>query len=194
MGEESYPGRSFSCQTTTPISHRQARLPPELIDAIIEQLHDDRAALATCALVCRSWVPASRHHLFSDVTIWPATLSNTFTLLSSPSCTIPSAVEHLTLSQHNIFRSDVWEVVRKLSRITGLCISHVVMDVSPPPTLAPLLCNLEALNLKDVYFHGSGPFHSLSHHCPHLRHLSFSGVRFHLEKHVLGPVWMTGFN
>ena len=36
------------------------KLPAELSDAIIDHLHNDKAA---CALVCKGWVPASRHHL-----------------------------------------------------------------------------------------------------------------------------------
>jgi hypothetical protein len=190
MEEESYPTQSTSRQNqgleafTALASYRQVRLPPEIMDAIIGQLHDDRAALATCALVCRSWVPASRHHLFSKVTIRPGDLSGASDLLSSTSCTITSAVEYLTLNQFNLFRSDVWEVVGKLSRITRLRLYDGGMDVSHPPALAPLLCNLEALDLEDVYFRESSPFHSLLRHCPHLRHLSFSGLRFRTAKHL----------
>ncbi|KAF9477583.1 hypothetical protein BDN70DRAFT_880974 [Pholiota conissans] len=40
------------------------RLYRELCDYIIDFLHDDEASLRACALVCRSWVPASRTHLF----------------------------------------------------------------------------------------------------------------------------------
>ncbi|KAH9933315.1 uncharacterized protein B0H18DRAFT_1101996 [Fomitopsis serialis] len=45
------------------------RLPPELFDAIIDHLHDDRHTLATCALVCRGWLPASRMHNFHELSI-----------------------------------------------------------------------------------------------------------------------------
>jgi len=45
------------------------RLPPELFDAIIDHLHDDRHTLGTCALVCRGWLPASRMHNFRELNI-----------------------------------------------------------------------------------------------------------------------------
>lgn len=45
-------------------------LPPELCDRIVDFLHDDRAALRACGLVCRQWAPAARHHLFSAVTVY----------------------------------------------------------------------------------------------------------------------------
>ena len=40
--------------------------PPELVDYVIEHLWDDKAALRTCALVCRMWAPGSRYHLFRE--------------------------------------------------------------------------------------------------------------------------------
>ncbi|KAJ7156261.1 hypothetical protein C8R46DRAFT_1115533 [Mycena filopes] len=43
--------------------------PPELVDRFIDNLHDDRHTLATCALVSKTWTPASRYHLFSRVTV-----------------------------------------------------------------------------------------------------------------------------
>lgn len=46
-------------------------LPPELTDHIIDYLHDDSCALATCALTCRQWLPAARYHSFGAVTLVP---------------------------------------------------------------------------------------------------------------------------
>ena len=42
----------------------QDRLYVELYDYIIDFLHDDHSALRACSLVCQSWLPASRSHLF----------------------------------------------------------------------------------------------------------------------------------
>ncbi|KAF9027632.1 hypothetical protein BDZ89DRAFT_886962, partial [Hymenopellis radicata] len=42
-------------------------LPQELVDSIVDHLHDDAAALQHCARVCRGWLPASRVHLFSRI-------------------------------------------------------------------------------------------------------------------------------
>jgi hypothetical protein len=46
-----------------------AKLPQELIDAIIDHLHDDKEALASCSLVCRTWTPRTRHYLFTNFTL-----------------------------------------------------------------------------------------------------------------------------
>lgn len=44
-------------------------LPQELIDQIIDHLHDDPPALSSCALVCNAWLPPSRHHFFAKITL-----------------------------------------------------------------------------------------------------------------------------
>ena len=43
-------------------------LSPELTDHIIDFLHDDDEALQACALTHRTWLPASRFHLFNTIT------------------------------------------------------------------------------------------------------------------------------
>jgi len=45
-------------------------LPPELIALIVDNLHDDRAALRACALVSRVFLPLSQAHLFECVQLW----------------------------------------------------------------------------------------------------------------------------
>ncbi|KAJ7760836.1 hypothetical protein DFH07DRAFT_425681 [Mycena maculata] len=42
---------------------------PELTDQVIDHLHADPASLRNCALVSRSWVPASQYHIFFSVNI-----------------------------------------------------------------------------------------------------------------------------
>lgn len=43
------------------------RLPPEVNDLALDYLHDDKDALAQCALVCRDWLNAARHHLWHTI-------------------------------------------------------------------------------------------------------------------------------
>ena len=42
-------------------------LPPELLDHIIDLLHDSQTALRNCCLVSKSWIPRTRAHLFAEV-------------------------------------------------------------------------------------------------------------------------------
>ena len=42
-------------------------LPPEILDLIVDHLHDETATLRACCLVSGSWIPRSRIHLFDHV-------------------------------------------------------------------------------------------------------------------------------
>ncbi|KAI0695178.1 hypothetical protein BC835DRAFT_1273755, partial [Cytidiella melzeri] len=44
-------------------------LPREVIDMIIDFLHDDRRTLKSCAAVCKQWVSVAHPHLFRDYRI-----------------------------------------------------------------------------------------------------------------------------
>ena len=53
-----------------PALSARGRLPPELIDMVIDHLYDDKVSLASCALVAKSWLNTSRLHLFHDLIIF----------------------------------------------------------------------------------------------------------------------------
>src|ERR1700753_2421214 len=42
-------------------------LPAELLDDIVDLIHDARNALKSCCLVSKSWIPRTRKHLFANV-------------------------------------------------------------------------------------------------------------------------------
>ena len=42
-------------------------LPPEILDLIIDQLHDEPATLKSCCVVSKPWIPRTRRHLFARV-------------------------------------------------------------------------------------------------------------------------------
>ena len=46
-----------------------SKFPQELIDYVLDFLHNDKASLAACSLVCASFLPTSSFHLFADFTI-----------------------------------------------------------------------------------------------------------------------------
>ena len=49
---------------------QRSRLPPELVDTVIDFLHNDKQALRQCSLVSKAWIPSSTLHLFATIT-WP---------------------------------------------------------------------------------------------------------------------------
>lgn len=42
-------------------------LPPEILDYIVDSLHDEPGTLMQCSLVSKSWVPRTRKYLFAEV-------------------------------------------------------------------------------------------------------------------------------
>jgi hypothetical protein len=54
-------------QRLTETTMSNPHLPAEMLDHVIDQLHDTRDALRSCCLVSKSWVPRSRTHLFADI-------------------------------------------------------------------------------------------------------------------------------
>ena len=42
-------------------------LPPEILDHIVDHLHDTKYTLRNCCLVSKSWIPRARRHLFADI-------------------------------------------------------------------------------------------------------------------------------
>jgi hypothetical protein len=49
-------------------------LPAEMLDHIVDHLHDTPDALRNCSLVSKSWIPRTRRHLFADIS-FPTTRS-----------------------------------------------------------------------------------------------------------------------
>jgi hypothetical protein len=43
------------------------RLPTEMLDHIVDHLHDTEDALRSCCLVSKSWIPRTRKYLFADI-------------------------------------------------------------------------------------------------------------------------------
>jgi hypothetical protein len=71
------------------------RIPAELTDRIIDFLHSDKKTLATCALVCKSWIPSSRFHLFEKLHINHETTRTFMDLLQSNNSTIEKYAQTL---------------------------------------------------------------------------------------------------
>ena len=51
--------------------HLTTRVAPELQDRILDNLHDSKKDLSTCSIVCKSWLPTCRFHLFAEVIYSP---------------------------------------------------------------------------------------------------------------------------
>ncbi|KAF7299925.1 F-box domain-containing protein [Mycena chlorophos] len=145
-------------------------LPPELIDYIVDFLHDDPFALRTCSLVCRALVPAARFHAFQHVILWERwrhlirddTYLDAFVvLLQSTHCTFSTFVTRLTLEELDYNfpppASNAYSALRKhLPSLTSIALSQgtggraIDSQLSGLADLVPHCANLTHVRLDWV--------------------------------------------
>lgn len=159
----------------------QPILPQELSDMIIDYLHNDEAALRTAGLVCKSWFPESRFHLFSDIKLSVYNVHNVHNVhnngLTEAICaegsTIPPYILHLEIMTRG---QDAKYVNLALLRL-------------------PPLCNLKSLSLGQIKWASltgakkcvttmAQNITTLSLCCFTVRHPSFVLLRF-ISSHLL---------
>lgn len=159
---------------------------PELLDAIIDQLHDEETSLLSCSLVAKSWLPRARFHLFGTIRIRHSGLDQFLDTLNHPLSTLPTSIHYLVLldfmspanREHLLARvvDGAFSSLRIVSKLeiqqtTFHSISEYVGILS-----ALRRCRLECLKLHNVwwprYSSGLVPLNPASTIIPHLRSLS----------------------
>ncbi|PBK79982.1 hypothetical protein ARMGADRAFT_95291 [Armillaria gallica] len=82
----------------------QGGLAAELIDTIIDYVasanryhHMTRSLLSSCSLVCRTWLPRSRYHLFKSITLSSDNHPSFMRLITCPNCTFLGSIRSLTV-------------------------------------------------------------------------------------------------
>jgi hypothetical protein len=146
----------------------------ELLDLIIDHLHDHRKTLADCSLVCKAWLSSSRYHLFFRIHVADtASLTRFLNDLDSPLSTIAPFVRALTLRK--------CDYLSPLDRV-GIDVSRVI-----PPQTAQLdprtvsLSHLKALRklaLAQFHFNHFGEFVDMVSVFPLLEEISLDGVQW----------------
>ncbi|ESK89734.1 hypothetical protein Moror_16875 [Moniliophthora roreri MCA 2997] len=138
------------------------KAPPELQDRILDFGHKDKEFLFSCSLVCKSWVPTTRLHIFSKrVRPYQGSTKNQIVtlckLLESEHCTIVSYIKHLRVTKNDCYysyRVDDWFLTfcQTLGAQAGLRLESLDLDVDladlRQPNLKESLSSLKALNLS----------------------------------------------
>lgn len=170
-------------------SDNSAYFPPEILDVVIDHLHDDTASLAACGLACRSLLPASRYHLFSDINFTPWNLASFLELITRSSIIdLPSIIRSVAI--HDLLPSDinyhtgrrnmsrVLDVMRHLRSVTSLSISGLNMmkhENTFHSHVLAMLSNLPDvldLDLLLVYYQQGDYLFDIIHAFPKLQFLS----------------------
>ena len=162
-------------RASPPSSSLPSRLAPEIVDLVIDFLRGDIQSLKSCSLVCKSWYPRCRYHLFRSIRI-PGKWVSVFlqSLRSTPSEIITTleiggsywrptkkiwagialnvpAIQSLTLTRVDLRRVSAASLV-------GLKLKHLAFEYSRGYTLrdfAQIACSfphLEILKFNECYF------------------------------------------
>jgi len=156
-------------------------LPPELCDRIIDYLHSSTKSLTACALVCHSWLPTARYHLFRDTLITPRTAS-AFDALVSASPSLGQAVSTLELSNLD-WRSSRWlreptSFLAYLPAVSSLTLSGFLVTGSIYTALLHNLASVTKLDLVRCCFDSHADFLALLRSFPLLDALSCGDLLF----------------
>ena len=158
------------------------RIPPELTDNIIHQLWDDKPFLELCGLVCRSWVPASRSHLFSDVLLDAKNIGRFIELSRSPHATMARHVRFL--EYHAIRKALPWRHIDSLPSFPSL--EKLILNLMPitlldldPARLHEKFRTATHLAIFERTFNSLERFNAFLLAFPFLRHLDLNG--FHVD-------------
>ncbi|KAK0446142.1 hypothetical protein EV421DRAFT_1792681 [Armillaria borealis] len=162
-------------------------IPPELIDFIIDLLHDDLSSLSTCALVCSQWLARSRFNGFATVQLWPWRASQFFHLLDAPECTFASYISRIEFDG-NATRSSMANIpfdrVLKFSSFTRVSNVRVIRLANVDWTAYPIpdqnhiisllgqFTRLEQLELDSLVSHDLRTIVQILCRFPALQHFS----------------------
>ncbi|KAH7104879.1 hypothetical protein BKA62DRAFT_690988, partial [Auriculariales sp. MPI-PUGE-AT-0066] len=165
--------------------------PPELWDRCLDFLHDDPAALRACAVVCRDWLPACTHHIFSTLAVFqdgedlPSSApALSFGRLCALIETNPALVGHVrTLRTHQCTNGLTSVVLGVLggpnSRIRSLALDTQpdVFCESPFDSCLPdKFPHLRSLSLQNVLFDSLGALAAQLHPLRSLKRLDLRHV------------------
>lgn len=157
------------------------RIPPEMIDVILEQLDFDTPTLAVCCLVCKTWLACSRHRLCPKISLDQWNARDFFHLLDSPHSTLSRGIRHISIQ----YTADVSISHRSHpGKPTGCrrAADRNVNSIVHPDEILPRLVSF--VSLTSLCFswieYGLGPLGSISlkRSFPYLTDLEFRACTF----------------
>ncbi|KDR72589.1 hypothetical protein GALMADRAFT_126194 [Galerina marginata CBS 339.88] len=96
-----------------------SRLAPEICDLILDNIHDSKEDLSNCSVVCKSWLPASRYHLFGEVHFRPD-LAQLISSSTHAATTIAPYIRKVTIQGNLIVQEKKDSVLKSILRLPKL--------------------------------------------------------------------------
>ncbi|KAF8168656.1 Alpha/Beta hydrolase protein [Mycena galopus ATCC 62051] len=133
-------------------------MPPELTDRTIDFQWESQRNLRACSLVCKQWLPSSRRHIFTSITVRPDgrfaalvqspsnVVGNYTRILNFPGCQWPHEMD-----------DTVSRVARHLPTLHNLT-TVIVGSFPPSPKIFPVLPQVTKLSLQHTRFASGSDF------------------------------------
>ncbi|KAH9918953.1 uncharacterized protein B0H18DRAFT_1122761 [Fomitopsis serialis] len=159
-------------------------IPQELLDSIIDCLHDDSESLRACALTARSWRPRSQTHIHHTLKVtcrWQCTQAeNVYSDPALASCIRELHIQDLSLKRYGDREHWVDQCVpamlSKLNQDHPLAIESVIIqnghDIEWGSHPDPFFPNVTKLTVRRLNFRVGAEFTSFMRHFPRVSSLT----------------------
>ncbi|KAF7363691.1 F-box domain-containing protein [Mycena sanguinolenta] len=107
------------------MSSLNSRLPNELTEHVIQDLHSDLKTLANCALVCRTWAPPAQRIVLSKLSINEKNCTDIIEHLTSATPNIASYVKRLYVFLWGDIRTNLNRKTANLTPLLHLLLPHI---------------------------------------------------------------------
>ncbi|KAF8478816.1 hypothetical protein JB92DRAFT_3102285, partial [Gautieria morchelliformis] len=133
----------------------------ELIDQVIDHLHDDSPSLRACCITCRAWVPSARFHIFHNIVL-SAKHADALAVILETSSHIFPLVRSLTISRHSeqlhkgsdYLDAVIPTIAPKLTKLKTLRFYYVTLAQQHPNVLSALIHNFSTI--QELCIEGGG--------------------------------------
>lgn len=171
-------------------SNAYSSIPPELSDRVLDFLHNDEETLKSCSLVCKSWLPASRYHLWYRTTLrFAGREEKDYAQFLKSSPVITSCVVDLTVEfacpreatrqeELDWMQTTLLPIFSTFRFLRQMMFINVQFDDDVISKILPNLSSLCVLQLSLCHFPKFSQFVELIWGCPYLETLRLDNVTF----------------
>lgn len=171
-------------------------IPPELVDQIIDHLHNDLKSLNACALTARDWLPSARYHRFHSIRFHSAKKIDSFHQFSQVAPGIlPCYQEAVICDNSGYVPASILEAAANacltLPNLQRIKFNNRIYASTPRviAILSPIASKITTLNLSATLFASSNDFWPLICSFPNLNTVQAGGVTFSsMEETAFFPV------
>ena len=156
-------------------------IPSEIADELIGLCALDKPALKTFSLVCKSWLPASRYHLYATATIYPWNYLTFLELFQSPFCTIKHFICRLEIEDLSNIPIQIFSIPMGLDAVRSLRLGNVnwsALGSGAKERIRSCFQSVRELALSRVEFVKFDDFLEIIGSFPALEHVSLFEINY----------------